>query len=361
MTDPLDLSLDLLRRLPPSKVEQNLESIVKLIPSYADDLYSSVDQPLKVKLDESKQGASREFLCCDYNKDGNSWRSWISDTYHPPIPPGADDTVDGESGTRPSAPLRSLELKANDAFETYARLYYDNALSSVYLWDLDSDPSSLPGATVGGIHAPSAFAGVVLLKKSKYCSCQPCATVQLSQIQIRATDQQHVSSAALFRPRLTIAIGQDRGNGVSGAWDSIHVFEATERASGGSKSSSSGAGISASYKLTSTVMLSLIRRDESTEEPTDIQSSSAKVGTVEIAGSLTRQSEADYALPDFVSHVSNVGRMIEDMEAKMRNQLQEVYFGKTRDVVSHLRSTQSLEKERRARDLQKELMGLWKK
>ncbi|KIS66593.1 putative F-actin-capping protein subunit beta [Mycosarcoma maydis] len=322
MTDPLDLSLDLLRRLPPSKVEQNLESIVKLIPSYADDLYSSVDQPLKVKLDESKQGASREFLCCDYNKDGNSWRSWISDTYHPPIPPGADDTVDGESGTRPSAPLRSLELKANDAFETYARLYYDNALSSVYLWDLDSDPSSLPGATVGGIHAPSAFAGVVLLKKT---------------------------------------IGQDRGNGISGAWDSIHVFEATERASGGSKSSSSGTGISASYKLTSTVMLSLIRRDESTEEPTDIQSSSAKVGTVEIAGSLTRQSEADYALPDFVSHVSNVGRMIEDMEAKMRNQLQEVYFGKTRDVVSHLRSTQSLEKERRARDLQKELMGLWKK
>ncbi len=45
--------------------------------------------------------------------------------------------------------------------------------------------------------------------------------------------------------------------------------------------------------------------------------------------------------------------MIEDMEAKMRNQLQEVYFGKTRDVVSHLRSTQSLEKERKARDLQR--------
>lgn len=167
MTDPLDLSLDLLRRLPPSKVEQNLESIVKLIPSYADDLYSSVDQPLKVKLDESKQGAGREFLCCDYNKDGDSWRSWISDTYHPPITPDADDTADGEPGTRPSAPLRSLELKANDAFETYAKLYYDNALSSVYLWDLESEPSSLPGATVGGTHAPSTFAGVVLLKKCK--------------------------------------------------------------------------------------------------------------------------------------------------------------------------------------------------
>lgn len=167
MTDPLDLSLDLLRRLPPSKVEHNLASIVKLIPSYADDLYSSVDQPLKVKLDESKQGAGREFLCCDYNKDGDSWRSWISDTYHPPITPDADDTADGEPGTKPSAPLRSLELKANDAFETYAKLYYDNALSSVYLWDLESESSSLPGATVGGVQAPSTFAGVVLLKKSK--------------------------------------------------------------------------------------------------------------------------------------------------------------------------------------------------
>ncbi|SPC63398.1 probable CAP2 - F-actin capping protein, beta subunit [Ustilago sp. UG-2017b] len=322
MTDPLDLSLDLLRRLPPSKVEQNLESIVKLIPSYADDLYSSVDQPLKVKLDNSKHGAGREFLSCEYNKDGDSWRSWISDTYHPPISPDADDTPDGERGTRPSAPLRSLELKANDAFETYSKLYYDNALSSVYLWDLDSDPSSLPNATVGGAQAPSTFAGVVLLKKS---------------------------------------IGQDSGNGISGAWDSIHVFEATERASGASKSSSTGNGASASYKLTSTVMLSLIRRDQGEEDPAELTPSSTKVGTVEIAGSLTRQSEADYALPDFVSHVSNVGRMIEDMEAKMRNQLQEVYFGKTRDVVSHLRSTQSLEKERKARDLQKELMGLWKK
>lgn len=157
-----------------------------------------------------------------------------------------------------------------------------------------------------------------------------------------------------------VAIGQDSGNGISGAWDSIHVFEASERASGASKSSSTGNGASASYKLTSTVMLSLIRRDQGEEDPAEL-TPSTKVGTVEIAGSLTRQSEADYALPDFVSHVSNVGRMIEDMEAKMRNQLQEVYFGKTRDVVSHLRSTQSLEKERKARDLQKELMGLWKK
>jgi capping protein beta len=167
MTDPLDLSLDLLRRLPPAKVEQNLESIVNLIPAYADDLYSSVDQPLKVKVDDSEAGSGREFLCCDYNRDGDSWRSWLSNSYFPPI--DADSSTDtDEPGTRPSAPLRSLELKANAAFETYAKLYYESALSSVYLWDLESDPSSLSGAAIGGVQAPSTFAGVVLFKKGMF-------------------------------------------------------------------------------------------------------------------------------------------------------------------------------------------------
>ncbi|PWN53368.1 F-actin capping protein, beta subunit [Violaceomyces palustris] len=330
MSDPLDLSLDLLRRLPPSSIPENLERIVNLIPAYADDLYSSVDQPLKVKVDSTSRGGGAEFLCCDYNRDGDSWRSWRSNTYHPPI--NSEDRDDGQEaeaedgeelvpGTRPSSVLRQLEIKANDAFETYSKLYYDSALSSVYLWDLDSDPSSLTAASSTGVaQAPSTFAGVVLFKKE---------------------------------------IGESSGNGTYGTWDSLHVFEATERPGASSKSGSSGGG-SATYKLTSTVMLGL-RRTEAEKEGDSEEVSAGKVGSVEIAGSLTRQSEADYPLPDFVSHISNVGKMIEDMEAKMRNQLQEVYFGKTRDVVGHLRSVESLEKNRRAKELQKELMGLWKK
>lgn len=49
------------------------------------------------------------------------------------------------------------------------------------------------------------------------------------------------------------------------------------------------------------------------------------------------------------------------MELKMRNLLQEVYFGKTRDVVFDLRSVESLEKQRKQRELQKELVGLLKR
>ena len=53
--------------------------------------------------------------------------------------------------------------------------------------------------------------------------------------------------------------------------------------------------------------------------------------------------------------------MVEDMEIKMRNLLSEVYFGKTRDIVYDLRSVDSLEKARRQRDLQKELVGMMSK
>ena len=36
-------------------------------------------------------------------------------------------------------------------------------------------------------------------------------------------------------------------------------------------------------------------------------------------------------------HIANIGRMIEDMELKLRSTLENIYFGKTRDVVNGLR------------------------
>ena len=71
--------------------------------------------------------------------------------------------------------------------------------------------------------------------------------------------------------------------------------------------------------------------------------------------------EQDHPVQDATSHVQNVGRMVEDMEIKMRNLLQEVYFGKTRDIVYDLRSLDDLEKARRQRELQKELVGFIKR
>jgi len=73
------------------------------------------------------------------------------------------------------------------------------------------------------------------------------------------------------------------------------------------------------------------------------------------------QEERDFPITDASSHITNTGRFIEDQEIKMRNLLQEVYFGKTKDVVYDLRSVDSLEKARKQRELQKELAGLLRK
>lgn len=81
-----------------------------------------------------------------------------------------------------------------------------------------------------------------------------------------------------------------------GAWDSIHVFEATDR------------GRTSHYKLTSTVILQM-----STESET--------LGEMDLSGNMTRQIEQDMAVLDDAGHIVNVGKLVEDMELKMRNLL----------------------------------------
>ncbi|KIJ13424.1 hypothetical protein PAXINDRAFT_81094 [Paxillus involutus ATCC 200175] len=280
MADPVDSMLDLMRRLPPSRVEENVNALIRICPDYADDLLGSVDQPLKVMTDRA---TGRDYLACDYNRDGDSYRSPWSNEYDPPL----------EDGTTPAPKLRKLEIAANEAFDTYREMYYEGGVSSVYLWELED----------GG------FAGVVLLKKV-------------------------MNPSTVDEP--------------SGSWDSIHVFETAER------------GRQARYKLTSTVMLQLVT--QRTEKAEDIGGHGWKsAGEVNLSGSMTRQTEQDWPLQDSSSHITNTGKMIEEMEIKMRNLLQEVYFGKTRDIVYDLRSVDDLDKARKQRELQKELVGFIKR
>lgn len=55
------------------------------------------------------------------------------------------------------------------------------------------------------------------------------------------------------------------------------------------------------------------------------------------------------------AHIANIGRMIEDMEIKMRQTLQDIYFGKTKDIVNDLRSVQSLAEKSKQNNMQREL------
>lgn len=145
-----------MRRLPPQEIEKNLEALIDLVPELCEDLLSSIDQPLKIRRDPH---VGKDFLLCDYNRDGDSYRSgrdplcfdnfltscsmhtqrspW-SNKYFPPLADGAI----------PSEKLRNLEIEANDAFDQYRELYFEGGISSVYLWDTD-----------GGL------AGCILMKK----------------------------------------------------------------------------------------------------------------------------------------------------------------------------------------------------
>ncbi|CAH0694474.1 unnamed protein product [Spodoptera exigua] len=254
MTDQqMDCALDLMRRLPPQQIEKNLTDLIDLVPNMCDDLLSSVDQPLKIAQDRS---TGKDYLLCDYNRDGDSYRSPWSNTYDPPL----------EDGSMPSERLRKLEIDANHAFDQYREMYFEGGVSSVYLWDMDH-----------------GFAGVILIKKAG-----------------------------------------DGSQKIKGCWDSIHVVEVIEKSS----------GRNAHYKLTSTAMLWLQTNKESS-------------GTMNLGGSLTRQAEQDSAVSDVTPHIVNIGRMVEDMENKIRNTLNDIYFDKTKNIVNGLRSVLPVEVERR--------------
>jgi len=258
----LDCALDLMRPMPPSHIEDNLAGLIDLVPDLTEQLLSMVDQPLKVAHDAS---AKRDYLLCDYNRDGDSYRSPWTNKYDPPLPDEAT----------PSAKLRQVEIQANDVFDIYRDLYFEGGVSSVYCWDLED-----------------GFASVVLIKKTQ--------------------DQ------------------SKKGQPMKGTWDSIHVIEVNEK------------GKNSHYKLTSTVMLF-------------IETETRETGRVTLAGSLTRQDEKDYPVDKNIPHVANMGRMIEDMELKLRTTLQTIYFGKTKDIVNELRQSMGVSILKNRSELQRQI------
>lgn len=199
----------------------------------------------------------KDFLVCDYNRDGDSYRSPFSNKYFPQEEAGAP---------KPSALLRKVEEWANDAFDIYRDLYYEGGISSVYLWDQDEDASE---------DGQSAFDGVVLIRKETTNGC---------------------------------------------VWNGIHVFEVNVE------------GAQAEYRLTSTIILKLAS------------------GATSLNGNLVKQTTRKAPFKDCMAHIANVGSLVEDNETQMRNMLQEVYFGKTRDVVSDLRGLDSAEERSKEKD-----------
>ncbi|KAL8514243.1 hypothetical protein ACS0TY_013388 [Phlomoides rotata] len=102
-----------------------------------------------------------------------------------------------------------------------------------------------------------------------------------------------------------------RGCLQEGSWEAIHVIEVGPEEEENAR-----------YCLTSSVMLSLTTNDDSS-------------GTFSLSGSIRRQMNMELSVAE--GHLCNMGRMIEEMESKLRNSLDQVYFGKTKEMVCTLR------------------------
>lgn len=252
LDEKLNSALNLMRRMPPSSTENSLAGLLELAPDLTDELLTHVDQPLKVCKDTLE---GKPFVLCDYNRDGDSYRSPWSNTYFPPM----------EDGFKPNKKLRELEVIANQLFDVYRKLYFSGGYSSAYFFETDEKDDQGFGA---------------------------CYLIHKEVEQARSLKK--------------------------GIWDSIHVFEVVS----GSKKNEF------TYKLTTTVMISLILQDK-------------KIGTSDLSGLRTQQHENTCILkgntPNHADHITNMGQMLEDCETRIRNEIEKIYIQKTRTVISGMR------------------------
>jgi len=78
------------------------------------------------------------------------------------------------------------------------------------------------------------------------------------------------------------------------------------------------------YKLTTTVMISMAMKG-------------GGVGDTDLSGSMTQQDTKTLPVNEAQPHLVNMGRMLEDLELKIRNGIEGIYIQKTREVINGMR------------------------
>lgn len=125
--------LHLYKLLSPNNAEYNFNAISSLIYEDDDNL-STFTQKVEVPTTICKDDPLGQFLCCEFNRDGDSYRSPYSNTYFP------EPEEDDEPMKEIPAELRTLEEKFNKIFKFYIKAYYSpNAICSVYCDTVDDD------------------------------------------------------------------------------------------------------------------------------------------------------------------------------------------------------------------------------
>lgn len=73
------------------------------------------------------------------------------------------------------------------------------------------------------------------------------------------------------------------------------------------------------------------------------------------------QIEQDASVSESSPHIANIGRLVEDMENKIRNTLNDIYFGKTKDILNGLRSIQPLSEKQAQNALKEDIVNALQK
>jgi capping protein beta len=128
---------------------------------------------------------------------------------------------------------------------------------------------------------------------------------------------------------------EDGSNVCSAVWDSLHVLEAVQL---------EGVASSFSYRHSATLMLSF-------------DSANGEGQTINLAGHLSRVQEQTMAVEGASQHLVNVGRLLEEMESRLRGELQTVYFGRPHDAVNEVRRAVPDGFLRNQNDLRDEMMA----
>ena len=112
--------------MPIIDIDKNIDAISSVIYEN-DDLLNEFLQKVDNRTKVCKDDPKGEFIMCEQNRDGDSYRSPISNKYFPPT----------DDAKYPCAQLRALEELLNKMFKLYIKHYYSpTTLCSVYCWEL---------------------------------------------------------------------------------------------------------------------------------------------------------------------------------------------------------------------------------
>ena len=242
--------------LPVTKLEQNINAVSSLIYN-DDDAYQEflqkVDQPLLVQSDKGG------FICCEYNRDGDSYRIPGTKEYVPPL----------QDGTVPQPKLLELEEALNKIFKIYTKFYYSPlATCSIYCYEKDEDDSN-------------NFIVAVLIKNK---------------------------------------IEENTSKGTNGIWEASNMF--TVSIDPGARE--------VTYDLVSSVTVYL-----------NASIKTGKNSKLSAGGTMMKTAKETHKYstsePDIQFHTDHIGTMVENLETRIRDEIEVIYFQKTTQIVCSTR------------------------